>query len=383
MRKLFILFALIILIFSQKTPAREISFIYINGSDSNSVQNKEWFFNGVEKFHPEMKKAFETDDFTRQRLLNNGQDTIKKEPVHFFWGDMSQEAVQGLINRLNYVKLVSPKAAQFARELFAHWMHDAIWVSKPANMEPIVGKLHEQVMSEYNKGNQIILFGYSAGSFISYNYVLQTSKTIEPYEFLSELVTSEHTKEIMKSTKVTNTCLDALKNSKLGFVTSAGDILLNQDMDLVENIYVDLDKYTKQYCIPDDAVKGVVNFASPFALFYSEMSDLSQVMSEKSELLYIYIVEHGKFLLTVNWANDPLGFPVAKNLTFKDVEKHFNIKMDHELGYVYDKSDVKSRSIFLFAHDSYWRNSKRFARSIVKAYQEGYLNYYKGTNKAN
>jgi len=375
MKRIIIIF-IITFVLLQNVQAREISFIYINGSGSNDTESKRWFFDGIEKFHPYIKKDFEDNPLAYQKLLNNGQDTIKSEPVAFFWGDVTQAEIEGLTKKLNYTKLFSPKIAQFIRESAAYWLHDAIWASKYQNVEPLVEGLHEKVMAEYNKGNQIVLFGYSAGSFVSYNYLLQKSRYIEPYKLISESGTStKQTNEFISKINVENTCAAALKKSKLVSFSASGEIVVNQDLNQIKEIYPKLNDYTGTYCVPDDAIKGVVNFASPFALFYSEMTDPTRPMAANSKLLYIYILESGKFLLNVNWSNDPLAFPFGTNLTFEDAEKLFNIEKMQVPGYVYDKSDKKSRTIFLLAHDSYWSNSKRFAKNVVQAYEDGYEHY--------
>lgn len=380
MKKIFIALIVIASIFPlsfQTSYAREISFIYINGSGNNEQKTKDWFFEGVNKLHPFMKKAFETNDFTCEKFLMKGQDSIKQEPVIFFWGEMSRVEIEKLGQKLHYAKMLSPKIAQFVREVFAYWIHDAIWVSKSQNMKPITDKLHEDVMSEYNNGNQIVLLGYSAGSFVSYEYLLRKSRYIDTNRFLDHLKEAEEENEENSTyLKLENTCIDAVEKSNIAFSSSSSKLIINQDLNQIKEIYPKLDEYSDKYCVPDDAVKGVINFASPFSLFYSEIADFNKIMNAKSRLLYIYIIESNKFLLTVNWANDPLGFPVAKNLSFEDVEELFDVHLKPNLGYVHDKSDRKSRTPFFFAHDSYWSNSKRFAETVVQAYREGYLNYY-------
>ena len=45
-------------------------------------------------------------------------------------------------------------------------------------------------------------------------------------------------------------------------------------------------------------------------------------------------------------------------------------------GFVYDDSKVKNHTLFFSAHMAYWSNGKKFAKSIVKAYNKGYKYFY-------
>lgn len=84
------------------------------------------------------------------------------------------------------------------------------------------------------------------------------------------------------------------------------------------------------------------------------------------------------FTITVNFADDPLGFPLTKNLTMDDLAEMYSFDFkDEGKGFMYDKSDVKSPSTFLGAHTSYWKHSKRFSKAVRDAYIEGYTNFYK------
>lgn len=376
MQKFIIFILLLFTCIFNSVKAQEVSFIYINGSNNNNEKMKNWFFEGINKLHPEMKKSFETDPFTYERFLKSGEDTIKKEPVPFFWGDMSKIEMERLNQELNFAKMFSPKISQLVREGLAYCLHDAIWVSKEHNMNPIVDKLHEEVMREYNKGNQVVLFGYSAGSFVSYEYMLEKSRYIDPDALIETLKMPDILRESLNKKDVKDTCPDAIEASRLAVLSVSGELIVNQSVSQVKEIYDNLDEYTEKVCVPNDAVRGVVNFASPFPLFYSEIGDMDSFITTGSKMLYIHMIKTGQFLLTVNWANDPLGFPSGKNSKLDEIEKALNVNIASPKGYVYDKSDKKSRSTFLMAHTSYWRNAKRFSKNVVEAYKKGYLNYY-------
>ena len=173
MRKI-ILLIFCSLIFVQNVVAneqQEIQFVYINGSNNNDVKMKTWFFEGVYKLHSRMYDSFFSFDFIYKNLLKNGEYNISSSPEIFFWGDRSNEEIQALNSDLSFTKVFSPRLAQTVRTLLAHYLHDAIWVSHYRNMHPVVEDLHKQVMENYSNNKSVILFGYSAGAFVTYEYM--------------------------------------------------------------------------------------------------------------------------------------------------------------------------------------------------------------------
>ena len=63
-------------------------------------------------------------------------------------------------------------------------MHDAIWVQKSHHMQPIVQNLNEKIKKEQESGLSVILYGYSAGTFITYEYLFNTLNFSTQLKFL-------------------------------------------------------------------------------------------------------------------------------------------------------------------------------------------------------
>ncbi|MDD3236994.1 MAG: hypothetical protein PHV37_02715 [Candidatus Gastranaerophilales bacterium] len=375
MKKIILSFAVFLLgniVFAQDT----ISFIYINGSNNNDVKMKNWFFNGVDKLHPQLKYRFENDALIKQQLLNNGKISIQSTAVPFFWGEASSKEISAVDAGLDFIKLASPKIAQAVRAFFAHCMHDAIWVQKPHNMSPIVDELNQTVQAEYKAGKNVVLFGYSAGTFINYEYLFSKLTYINLYDFFSKTQISQGEKIYVKQNPKRNTCISAIVDSKLAVFSSTGHLIPNINSDLFKKNYNNIDYYTNTSCAPEHAVKGIVNFASPLVLFYSDLSDPHYELSYYNKLLYEYLIENNMFWLTVNYSEDPLGFPTTKNLSPAQIALYTNMNIDPVSGFIYDKSDVKSRHTFMGAHTSYWSTAKHFSKIVVDAYNEGYHLYH-------
>ncbi len=375
MKKLLALLFLVIIICPAAIAQQEIQIIYINGSNNNDKKMKNWFFEGMHKMHPYIVDSFNKSQFIQEMLLENGKYKLSDEPEAFFWGDRSVKEIQNINSDLKIIKMFSPKIAQTVRTLLAHYLHDAIWVSHYRNMHPVVEDLHKQVMENYGKNKQVILFGYSAGAFVTYEYMFNKLPDINVYDYFIGTGVSDSFKEYVKLNKVKDTCIDALIESGLAVYSADGKLVPTVDTEISKENYIKLDEYTCKSCIPQGALKGIVNFASPLILFYSDVSNPNYSLTYYNKLLYKYILENDMFWLTVNYSDDPLGFPTTKNISYKDLKNIIDMEIKPNKGFLYSKSDIKSRRTFIGAHTSYWATAKKFAKAVAQAYEEGYNLY--------
>ncbi len=378
MKKIIIIIAILLLIPNislGNEQTKEIQFVYINGSNNNDKKMKKWFFTGVEKLHPYMLKAFSSSLLIHKHLLENGKYNLATAPDTFFWGDRSSEEIQSLNSDLKSAKVNSPKLAQTVRTMLAHYLHDAIWVSHYKNMHPVIEDLHEQVIRNYKNNKAVILFGYSAGSFITYEYMFNKLPIVDISEYFSKTDVTEDFKNFISKNKTQNTCIDALVKSGLAIYSADGNLIPNADKQTSKLDYIELDDFTCKLCIPKDALKGIVNFASPLILFYSDISNPNNTLTYYNKLLYKYLLENNMFWLTVNYSDDPLGYSEIQNVSYKDIKDKIQIPINPNKGFIYSKSDVKSRRTFLGAHTSYWSTGKTFSNAVKNAYEEGYMLY--------
>lgn len=377
MKKLFgIIFSLLVLqnvCFAQSN----VSFVYINGSNNNDAKMRNWYVNGVEKLHPVMKKKFEKNKEIKKVFLNKTQYNINEKPVIFFWGDKSKRDLEFVQEQLDITKAFSPTIAYKVRSMLTAYLHDAIWVQKSHNMLPILDDLNETVKQEAAKGNKVVLYGYSAGTFITYEYMFNKLPYINTENLFNTINVSEEVRTFVKTHPVENTCISALSKANIGMVSDSGHLVLkNFDDNSIEQNYLNLQEATKTSCAPKDTFKGVVNFASPLVLFYSDLADSDYELTYYNRLMLKYIIENGLFFITVNYREDPLGFPSSKNLTIAEMEKLADIKIENPTGFVYDNSNVWSKRSVLFAHTSYWSAKRTFANAVVKAFSNGYRLQY-------
>lgn len=367
-----ILAILTILVLSQNiclSAQDNISFVYINGSNNNNEKMKNWYEKGVRKLHPVIKKNFEKNKDTKIIYnIRKGTAHINEDPVIFFWGNESKNDLDWVKQQLDFSQAFSPTIAYHVRSMLTAYLHDAIWVQKNHNMIPILDNLNEVVKSEYQKGNQVVLFGYSAGTFITYQYMLKKLPYLNLQELFKVVSVSDETKEFIKNNPQNNTCISALEHGKIGVVSESGHLLLDRSQNFRTN-YLKLNEATEKYCAPPHVLTGVVNFASPLVLFYSDMADPDYEMTYYSAFMVKYIIENGISFLTVNFREDPLGFPTSRNLTNEEIEKVANMTFSNPTGMIFDNSSVWSKHSVLFAHTSYW--NKGFAKAVVKSYVKG------------
>lgn len=378
MKKLFyILIAIFIFSFNKAFAQNEISFIYLNGSNTNTIESKEDFIKGVEKLHTQIVKNFNNDELINAKLLKDGEYKINSIPYSFYWGDLSKNDIEVIKEDFDILKKISPKPANYVRNFIAMCLHDAIWVSKMENMYPIIKSLHKKIIEENKNNNKVVLVGYSAGTFIVQQYLNLKAPIIKLKEtLLTRENIKQDFKDYIKDKNLEDTCADAIFNSGLVTYDIEYNFKFEDDIESFKAKIDNLNTETKNLCMPKGALSGSINYASPYALFYSNLFDPNYKMHEIMAMSYKYIVENNMFWLTVNYSDDPLGFPVSKNVTFDEVAKITNLEINPNGGFVYDKSDKPSRRTFMMAHLAYFKTAKRYAKILTEAYNEGYKHFY-------
>lgn len=349
-----------------------LTFLYINGSNNNDTKMRDWYINGVNKLHPVMKKKFEKNIQIKKWTKDN-KLVINETPQIFFWGYNSKTDLDFVKDRINISKAFSSFLAYEVRSLLTQFMHDAIWVQKTHNMLPILDDLNEEVKQQAANGQNIILYGYSAGTFVNYQYFLYKLPYINMEKLFTELKANEELITFAKENPQKNTCLSALsyKKGNIGVITNTGHLVLNQDIKKLKENYLQMDEMTEKYCAPEGYIRGVVNFASPIPLFYSDMADPNYEINYYNKFMTKYVLENGIYFLTVNFREDPLGFPSSRNLTIPQLEERLGFTIENPTGVIYDNSSVWSKRSALLAHTSYWSARGTFAKSVVKSFVNG------------
>ena len=179
-----------------------LSFIYINGSNTNDTKMKTWYEKGVHKLHPVLRKKILKNRSIKKYYakLSSESLAIKEEPVIFFWGYDSKDDLEYVKRQLQISKMVSSSGAYFVRNLITQYMHDAVWVQKPHHMIPVLDDLNLTVKKEVSDtGNDIILYGYSAGTFVTYEYMFNKFRYINLLKLFETLNADKDFIEFVKA----------------------------------------------------------------------------------------------------------------------------------------------------------------------------------------
>lgn len=373
MKKLvLIIFTVLLLQHGVLAQDTNVTFLYINGSNNNDKKMKDWYVEGVKKLHPVIKKKFEKNSSIKKWAKDN-KLVIEETPQIFFWGYNSKTDLDFVKDRLNISKAFSSTLAYGIRSLLTQFMHDAIWVQKTHNMLPILDDLNVRVKEQAQNGKNVILYGYSAGTFVTYQYLLYKLPYIKFEELFKAINVNDELLEFVKNNPQNDTCLSALTHDKgnVGVLTNTGHLVLNQNLENLKENYLKMDEATALYCAPKGFVRGVVNFASPIPLFYSDLADSNYEITFYNKYMLKYILENGIYYLTVNFREDPLGFPSSNNMTIPQIEDKLNVNIQNPSGVVYDYSSVWSKRSAFFAHTSYWSARGTFANGVVKSFVNG------------
>ena len=146
--------------------------------------------------------------------------------------------------------------------------------------------------------------------------------------------------------------------------------------------FPNLDTYTDKYCSPQGAVKGFVVFGAPLTIFDSSVTKEGSSSNRLMQLAVKYLVENNVFFLVVNYENDFIGMPLAGKPTLKELQESETLgTITPNGGFLYDASGVKCRTNIFSSHMAYWSNGKRFAKNIVKSYNDGYKYFYSTADK--
>lgn len=379
MKKFVLLILVLFLTYSCAFAQQNVSFVYINGSNNNDEKMAKWFEKGVRSFHKTVRKKFLSNKIIQKYCqAENTQLNIKEEPVIFFWGFQSRQDLDFLKNKLELSKAVSSSGAYIARSLITQCMHDAIWVQKPQHMIPILKQLNETVKKEAAEGNSVVLYGYSAGTFITYEYLFRHLRYVNLEKMFKNYLADEEFLKFVKNNPRENTCIAALleNSSNIGTISQTGKFLLNPNTKQLKENYLKINNYTNMVCAPENKVVGVVNYASPLPLFYSNLADDDYDFNYAGNEMIKYIFENEIFFLTVNFREDPLGIPTNSNLKIGEIKSILNTDLNNPTGLIYDNSGVWSKRPFAMAHTSYWKAKNTFAKAIVDTFVNGYKYQY-------
>lgn len=370
------------------SQAESIKFVYIHGTNQNTPQSQQHFNQEVAGLHPEIIKALEKEPLAKRHLLENGRLSIDPKSLNFFWGDKSHLAIEA-VRRNIFIPQFNRgflKLGERARQKVAFTLHDAVWVEQQTNKKEIIAGLFDAV---FKTGDQpIMLMGHSAGSLVTFDFLMYRLPYIDPQDFASDLHVAPEVMEKIKQNGASHTCLEALLASSgirydthgrlAPFFSEIEPKLPPELLSLYRTQWiVGMPGFTKQYCLPESKVRGLVTFGSPLALFYSLAANPQKDESYLVASMVYYILSHNMVWLHVNHWDDIIALPLPDKQRFLSVMQN-RLKKPAVLngGFIENYIYAGSGANFINAHGWYWRKPKKFAGAVAKAYHIGYQTWY-------
>lgn len=373
---------------NQAARCEALQFVYIHGTNQNTDKSQGHFDEEVTKVHPYIKAALEKEPLVQTHLLENGQLSISPQTINFFWGDKSHLAIQAVRRNIFVPQLDKGwlHLGQRAREKLAFTLHDAIWVEQQTNKKAIVGDLFETVMKG---GTQpIMLMGHSAGSLVSFDFLMYRLPYLDIQDFAQDLHADPVVLAHIKAAGTQHTCLEALLSSSAIRYDAQGklvpffkgiepqippDLLTIYRKQWLESVPA----FTKQYCLPENKVRGLVTFGSPLALFYSLAANPQKDESYLTASMVSYMLAHNIAWLHVNHWDDFIALPLPnKQRILEVVTNRMGSPPVLKGGFVANYIYLGHGANFYNAHGWYWRDPKAFAQAVAKDYHQGYLDWY-------
>lgn len=368
--------------------AEQLRFVYIHGTNQNTPESHEFFNRKVAGLHPHILAALEQEPLSKTHLLENGKLAISPQTLNFFWGDMSQEEVRALHQGLFSSQLMGGwlNLASRARQTLDLALHDAVWLEKESRKKEVLNNLFHTVVQQNQQ--PVVLMGHSAGSLIVYNFLLYRLPYLDSVDFGRWIQADPIVVQALESKGVTNTCLEALLSSGMVRFDAEGKLVpFLKGMEsqipaalldtLRTNAIEKLPEYNRQYCLPQNMVRGIVTFGSPLALFYSTVANPKLDDSYLTAKMFRYILGHNIAWLHINHVKDFIAVPIPDEKRMLDVIlNRAGPPVDLNGGFI-SNSVVKTSDVTLLnAHYWYWSKPASFAKAITNAYRTGYQSWY-------
>jgi hypothetical protein len=364
-----------------------VKFVYVHGTNLNTLESRQDFEQRVKRLHVEIMTAFGASKLIHEHLLQNGRLSISPEPTIFFWGDRSQSELNFLKSDLTLLEGVKTRIAGLAREQLAYMLHDAVWFERPKNKYQILKALHNTVMTAYANNQSVVLLGHSAGSLVTFNYLTYLSPFLDQDTMLRIINPPQDIVEAIRSADIPPICALALIESGAFRPDLSGRLRLTYQEPLLgiselspesRKLYLArlpeaLRNAAQTCCLPPHAVRGMITFGSPIALFESDVGQHEDVFSLLVSYMLKYLLENGMAWLHANHIKDPIGFPLPDyDEMIHRIKANQGICIHPQGGLIANNSNIRGDVLIQNAHGWYWQKARRFAEELVKTYEANF-----------
>ncbi len=316
-------------------------------------------------------------------LLADGKRKINPKAGRFYWGHVSGDDYSVVERMTEWSQLeqgMPGPVARMMQQVFVTGIHDTFWVSRFENARRVHFNLHEEIMKSVAAGREVVLFGHSAGAMAIQTYVIYQVPFVDLQELLSA-GDNQEVKDIMGQRNV-QTCLRAMLESGVLEISNEGRLVVQlttvtmRDQDaleafrqqLVREKFESLPEFTRNFCLPPKALRGLVTYGNPALVLDMRLS------GDRGQTLFYfmrYLLQNGLFWLNINHVRDPVGYAVYDGDDLPDIlERNLGLPVVPKGGF-FVSGAANGGATVLSAHSWYWLKPHQFSKVLVETFAKG------------
>ncbi len=364
-----------------------IDFIYLHGSrpvtPGGEAQAEEEFYQQIDTMHEWVQAELYSEATVQKYLLADGKRKINPEAGRFYWGHASGDDYSVVQKMTDWSQLEQGKPGPLARliqQLFVTGIHDTFWVSGFENARRVHLELHEKILESVAQGREVVLLGHSAGAMAIQTYALYQVPFVDLQELLSMGVSPEF-KDIFGKSEL-QTCLRAMLESGVLEISNEGRLVVRlttvtmRDQDaleafrqqLVREKLEGLPEFTRNFCLPPNALRGLVTYGNPALVLDMKLS------GDRGQALFYfmrYLLQNQLFWLNINHIRDAMGYAIYDGDDLPEILEHnLGLPVVPNGGFFISGAAYSGASV-LSAHSWYWLKPHQFSKVLAETFSKG------------
>jgi hypothetical protein len=364
-----------------------IDFIYLHGSrpvkPGEEAQAEQEFYEQIDTMHEWVQAELYNEPTVQKYLLDDGKRKINPRAGRFYWGHVSGEDYSEVQRITEWSELkhgVPGPAARLLQQVFVTGIHDTFWVSGFENARRVHFKLHEKIMKSVAQGREVVLFGHSAGAMAIQTYALYQVPYVDLQELLS-VGDNQEGKDILGEREL-QTCLRAMLESGVLEISNEGRLvgrlatatMHDQDalkvfrQQLVREKLERLPEATQKFCLPPNALRGLVTYGNPALVLDMKLS------GDRGQALFYfmrYVLQEQLFWLNINHIRDAMGYAIYDGDDLPEIlERSLAVPVMPNGGFFISGSATSGASV-LSAHSWYWLKPHQFSKVLAETFAKG------------
>ncbi len=369
------------------SQAECIDFIYLHGSrpvtPGGEAQAEQDFYEQIDTMHEWVQAELYNEPTVQKYLLADGKRKINPKAGRFYWGHVSGDDYSVVQRMTGWSQLehgMPGPVARLMQQVFVTGIHDTFWVSGFENARRVHFKLHEKILESVAQGREVVLFGHSAGAMAIQTYALYQVPFVDLQELLS-VGDNQEGKDILGKRKL-QTCLRAMLESGVLEISNEGRLvgrlatvtMRDQDalegfrQQLVREKLETLPEFTQKFCLPPNALRGLVTYGNPSLVLDMKLS------GDRGQTLFYfmrYLLQNRLFWLNINHIRDAMGYAIYDGADLPEIlERNLGLPVVRNGGFFISGSASSGASV-LSAHSWYWLKPHQFSKVLAETFAKG------------